>query len=1030
MKEHVVGKTFYNSHKDKIIALECNNSEYFKAKVIKERIVIYNCGKNKDVNYIEEEEEYPISSIGCYIYYSIEDSLLGKALLSKVEYKWNYSKMKEYYDAIDKRELDEIIANAPSTEILDEISRQELIKNYTNESLQREEEIEFYKKYPNKYFARMDFDVNYYKYKKRDLFENHYYNKIYIGKQGRVLDENGKLVIADWRSPIGGFMNDDKNRFFNPEVDERFCYDYELLLKRRFSQTVPGDYKNMFIADVDLYKDGDMDPFLIDVLTRLRRSGNDKAVDIIETIQAEQNRIVRENLEQSFYVQGCAGSGKTMIMLHRLSCLMYNNNNLDTKRIKIITPNENIINQLKELSAQLEISNIEQLTLEKYFLLLIKNYSEKLYINYSKNIKKLGNESLLNKEFLEYVYSDDFKNKLDISYINYFDALFILLKEKTIFQNYTHEELSNNIEKLFLLSKRFEESKNNRDSLLKEKSNIEQELEIAKKKYKQFLKEHKYIADVLKNIEKLENNKYTLENLQLEINAINESKDILNSKILIKEEYKKQLTDFEDYKTIENQGYEPLNDLDSVLDLITKKEIIIKKCLKDKEDIELSIYNIAKNEVEVINNLKELEANYEMVSKLNFIKKLSISNRIQKERAKQFNLQVEHDKEQDNLKKAINNIALVNEQLSQHKNNAYTILVNMLERTRQEINSLNNDISTNEKRIEQLAKKEKINFNDIKQEISKIEIEITNLKDSLTNDEKEIDKYTVTINSISEKIQIINKKIEEVYPYSPQEEKEIFRHFNKFLQKNEYNEYTPTINITETKLISDIVTPIIEEVYTKYLMIKDEKFYKFSLYITLYILQKFLGKRKIDFLINIDEAQDITHNEYLVIKNSNIDAIFNLYGDTNQLLYKNRGIEKWDLLSEFNLKGFKLNINYRNIEPITRFCNNELESIKMQPMGVNGDEVKIISNINDIGKEYLIIVKNKDYIKEVFGENTNYNFIESKEDMLVKEKINVMTVEMAKGMEFPKVVVYDKDMIKREKYIAYTRALNTLKVLR
>ena len=35
---------------------------------------------------------------------------------------------------------------------------------------------------------------------------------------------------------------------------------------------------------------------------------------------------------------------------------------------------------------------------------------------------------------------------------------------------------------------------------------------------------------------------------------------------------------------------------------------------------------------------------------------------------------------------------------------------------------------------------------------------------------------------------------------------------------------------------------------------------------------------------------------------------------------------------------------------------------------------------------------------------------------------------MTKGMEFSDVIVIDKDMIRREKYIAYTRALNKLVV--
>ncbi len=68
-----------------------------------------------------------------------------------------------------------------------------------------------------------------------------------------------------------------------------------------------------------------------------------------------------------------------------------------------------------------------------------------------------------------------------------------------------------------------------------------------------------------------------------------------------------------------------------------------------------------------------------------------------------------------------------------------------------------------------------------------------------------------------------------------------------------------------------------------------------------------------------------------------------MYGDTNQLLYKNRGIEKWEQLGSFDLKGFKLNINYRNISQITHYCNKTLVPLSMDAMGVEGEDVKEIA---------------------------------------------------------------------------------------
>ena len=219
--------------------------------------------------------------------------------------------------------------------------------------------------------------------------------------------------------------------------------------------------------------------------------------------------------------------------------------------------------------------------------------------------------------------------------------------------------------------------------------------------------------------------------------------------------------------------------------------------------------------------------------------------------------------------------------------------------------------------------------------------------------------------------------------------------------------------------------------YSKFNIKKDNSLYKHNFYLILYILIRMYGEKSVNTMVNIDEAQDITINEYEVIRKANKDSIFNLYGDTNQLLYKNRGIEKWDQLSSFNLKGFKLNINYRNISQITYYCNKELSPLSMEPMGVDGDEVKEISiaEISDyIDNATYVIVKDRNSLAQL--PIKNYNFIEKKDEDISTDNINVMTVEMVKGMEFSNVIVVDSGMNRREKYVAYTRALNKLIVAR
>lgn len=59
----------------------------------------------------------------------------------------------------------------------------------------------------------------------------------------------------------------------------------------------------------------------------------------------------------------------------------------------------------------------------------------------------------------------------------------------------------------------------------------------------------------------------------------------------------------------------------------------------------------------------------------------------------------------------------------------------------------------------------------------------------------------------------------------------------------------------------------------------------------------------------------------------------------------------------------------------------------------------------------------------------NYNVIRETGN-ISKTRINLMTVYESKGLEFTAVAVADGDMTENEKYIAYTRALKELAVIR
>ena len=87
--------------------------------------------------------------------------------------------------------------------------------------------------------------------------------------------------------------------------------------------------------------------------------------------------------------------------------------------------------------------------------------------------------------------------------------------------------------------------------------------------------------------------------------------------------------------------------------------------------------------------------------------------------------------------------------------------------------------------------------------------------------------------------------------------------------------------------------------------------------------------------------------------------VFNIFGDTNQLMKSGRGISDWSLImSEFNAEKYVLNENYRNTNQITRFCN-ENSGLKTLQIGVDGPKVREIPR-RDLEKELAgLIVTNE-----------------------------------------------------------------------
>ena len=251
-------------------------------------------------------------------------------------------------------------------------------------------EIESYKCFfTEPYFARMDV-----------VDDSEGYNSYYIGKRGDI-----ELEIVDWRAPLARKYYQKSQIYFS--INE---YNYKQILRRAL-RTENGrflDYKNEYLNLRDFLTKEEIagrdeeiifDPYLKEILRARKESS--EITDIIETIQEKQYEIITRPERDSFVLQGCAGSGKTMIMLHRLSFLMYNDARLKPSDVLVITPSDSFNSFIDELSQVLELEKVKTKRIDEYFAQLLKNEG----VDIEDKIDRTAKEP---EAYLAYIYSQKF----------------------------------------------------------------------------------------------------------------------------------------------------------------------------------------------------------------------------------------------------------------------------------------------------------------------------------------------------------------------------------------------------------------------------------------------------------------------------------------------------------------------------------------------------------------------------------------------------------------------------------------------
>ncbi|MFV0316259.1 MAG: HelD family protein [Microthrixaceae bacterium] len=172
----------------------------------------------------------------------------------------------------------------------------------------------------------------------------------YIGRVA-VADEHRDPVVVDWRAPVAATF------YRATGVDPM-----GLRRRRHFAtrgRTLLGMDDELFGSAADALDRGEVQGHGA-LISALEESRSGRLSDIVGTIQAEQDRIIRSELPGVVVVQGGPGTGKTVVALHRAAYLLYTHRfPLEGQGVLVIGPNRVFLSYIEQVLPSLGEAGVE-----------------------------------------------------------------------------------------------------------------------------------------------------------------------------------------------------------------------------------------------------------------------------------------------------------------------------------------------------------------------------------------------------------------------------------------------------------------------------------------------------------------------------------------------------------------------------------------------------------------------------------------------------------------------------------------------
>jgi DNA helicase IV len=173
----------------------------------------------------------------------------------------------------------------------------------------------------------------------------------YLGRR-HVEDDQHDPVVVDWRAPVAA-----------PFYRATGADPLGVTLRRRFTLD-DGDITAYFDEHLDDPDAADVASGIPDpVLAEISAERTGAMREIVATIQAEQDHVIRAAIDQVLVVQGGPGTGKTAVALHRAAYLMFEHRRrLAREGVLVVGPNRAFLDYIANVLPSLGERSVRQCT--------------------------------------------------------------------------------------------------------------------------------------------------------------------------------------------------------------------------------------------------------------------------------------------------------------------------------------------------------------------------------------------------------------------------------------------------------------------------------------------------------------------------------------------------------------------------------------------------------------------------------------------------------------------------------------------